>query len=558
MHPEVDELRPKLKEILYDCAVEIRATKAALFLFDGTSRFELVDEYGFRGTIRDSAPIHDPLISRCLRDRSAFFVNGLAAEPRLSEVLFETSSDRLLAVPLYLRGQLVGVIDMRDKAGGQPFEKDDLPKGHAIAERFLEVFTTRNIFGQRFISLSEAQAAAADRLQPAAQPSPPRTEAPKPPPAPAVPSQKPETRTRTTAVTSLAALVLEARTAAGRITATNAQQTLGEEEIAAAREVLRSILLIPGALIASFSAFGHLGGVQETAGRSTISDEARSLVQSKLNVWLKKRGEPGGFLAFSTTTPFGTAGGTIGAGDVRKVFTAPLSAGALQGLYLTVGFGEDPDRSAHELLASLHSHLQSVLEASMHRRTLGSIRNAIADKLVEPDFTRFPELRRHVHEVSRLSEAFARHLGLSAAEVENARLLGIVHDCGMRLLDYHRLYRKRDLTAEELAFLREHPTVGAALVEPLLGAELAWAVLCHHERVDGRGYPNALEGEQVPLLSRLLQICDAWVAMTDPQTYQPPEPPEAALATIDRAAGTQFDSELARRFGEMMRARGRG
>jgi HD-GYP domain-containing protein (c-di-GMP phosphodiesterase class II) len=127
----------------------------------------------------------------------------------------------------------------------------------------------------------------------------------------------------------------------------------------------------------------------------------------------------------------------------------------------------------------------------------------------------------------------------------------------MRLLDYERLYLKRDLTSEELAFLREHPTVSAALVDPLLGAELSRAVLCHHERVDGRGYPNQLEGNEIPLLSRVLQICDAWVAMTDPQSYQQPETPEAALATIEHAGGTQFDSDLARRFGEMMRARGR-
>jgi hypothetical protein len=555
MHPEVDELRPKLKEILYDCAVEVRATKAALFLFDGTSRFELVDEYGFRGSIRQWAPIHDPLIDRCARGRSAFFVNGLAAEPRLAEVLFDTSSDRLLAVPLFLRGQLVGLIDMRDKAGGQPFEKEDLPKGHAIAERFIEIFATRNIFGQRFISLSEAQTAAADRVQPAPQPSPAPTEVPKP--KPPAPFETPDTKPRTTKVTGLATLVLEARAAAGRIAATPPQQGLGEEEVAAVRDVLRSILLIPGALLASFSAFGHLGGIQEIAGRSTVSEEAKNLIQSKLNVWLNRRGEPGGFLAVSISTPFGSAG-SIAAADVQKVFTAPVSAGRLQGLYLTVGFAEGPDRNAHELLATLHSHLQAVLEVSMQRQTLASLRTAIAEKLVEPDFKRYPELRRHADEVSRLSESFALHLGLSASDVENARILGLVHDCGMRLLDYERLYRKRDLTSEELAFLREHATVSAALVDPLLGAELSRAVLCHHERVDGRGYPNQLEGNEIPLLSRLLQICDAWVAMTDPQSYQQPETPEAALATIERAAGTQFDSDLARRFVEMMRARGRG
>ena len=100
MHAEVEELRPKLKEILYDCAVDIKATKAALYLFDGTSKFELVTEYGFRGGTRRSADMNDPMVDRCGRGRTPFYVNGVAAEPRFSELLFESSTDRLLAAPL--------------------------------------------------------------------------------------------------------------------------------------------------------------------------------------------------------------------------------------------------------------------------------------------------------------------------------------------------------------------------------------------------------------------------------------------------------------------------
>jgi HD-GYP domain-containing protein (c-di-GMP phosphodiesterase class II) len=78
-------------------------------------------------------------------------------------------------------------------------------------------------------------------------------------------------------------------------------------------------------------------------------------------------------------------------------------------------------------------------------------------------------------------------------------------------------------------------------------------VLCHHERYDGRGYPHELHGEEIPYLSRLVQVCDAYVAMTDPDSYQPPEPIERALAIIARDAGGQFDPELAPRFLEFVR-----
>lgn len=572
MHSEVEELRPKLKEILYDCAVEIRATKAALYVFDGANRFELVTQFGFKGGVRESADFNDPLVDRCGRGRNAFFVNGVAAEPRLSELMFEAGTDRLLAAPVYARGKLIGVIDMRDKAGKLPFENADVPKAQHIADRISELLADKPIFGHRFITLSKLSGKHEAVVQPGTtsvsggHPAAPATPPPAPPAAPApqtaaaapatplaappLASPRPEVRAH---VPRLATLVIEARTMAGRILVAAAAETIGEHELNAARDVLRSILLIPGTSAVMFSALGANGGAQEIASRSTLAEDAKNVLQSKLNVWLGKRGESSGVTRAAVSTPFGTSGTPVTVADVQKVFTAPLTIGSVRGLYLTVAFSGTPDRTAHELLAVLHAHLQLVLEQSLQRNTATSLHARIAEKLLEPDFAKYPELRSHSEAVSALCESFARHLALSAAEIEHARIVGLIHDVGMRLLDYERLYRKRDLTPEELGFLREHPSVGAAIVEPLLGPEIARAVLCHHERVDGRGYPHELHGEEIPLLSRIVQICDAWVAMTDPQSYQPPESKESALATLARGAGTQFDAALAPRFVEMMR-----
>jgi HD-GYP domain-containing protein (c-di-GMP phosphodiesterase class II) len=227
--------------------------------------------------------------------------------------------------------------------------------------------------------------------------------------------------------------------------------------------------------------------------------------------------------------------------------------GAMRGLYLTVGFGAPPDRTTHEILAAMLQQLQVAIEHSMQKSSLQTLRNRAAERLVEPDFAKYPELRRHTDAVCARAVAFAQFLGMTPSEVDDVRLTAMVHDCGMRLLDYDRLYRKHDISTDEINILREHVSVGAAMVEPLLGNELARAVLCHHERVDGRGYPNELHGSQIPLLSRLVQICDAFVAMTDAETYQSPHTPEQALSTISNAAGTQFDEELAKRFVEMVR-----
>jgi hypothetical protein len=563
VHPEVEELRPKLKEILYDCAVDIRATKAALFLADPAGRlFELVTEYGFRGAIRPAADRNDPIIDRCGRGRTPFFINGLTAEPRFSELLYNAASERLLAAPIYLRGALVGVVDMRDKAGKHPFDQADIPKAQQIADRIAVVFANKNVFGQRFISVSEHEggttvsAGEGAGAPPRTTPSAPAvvTTAPVPLAAPDLAAQMASKRP-VAHVPKLATLVVDARTRAAGLVVPPAPESIGEAELAAVRDVLRSILLIPGMATATLSAFGHMGGIQETAAKSALTDEATNFLQSKLNVWLTKRGEASGFLRGNVQTPFGTSGPPITSAQVQRVFTAPVNAGTLKGLYLTVAFEGVPEKSSHEMLAAGLNQLQLAIESSMTRTAMQTTRLRIAAKLLEPDLSSFPELRRHTEQVVARVEQFTRALGTPAAEAENAKLVAMVHDCGMRLLEYDRLYRKKDVSPEELGVLREHVFVGAAIVEPLLGADIARAVLCHHERVDGRGYPNELHGDDIPYVSRVVQICDAWVAMTDPDGYQQRiESPESAMAIITRAAGSQFDAELARKFVDLVRA----
>ena len=609
MHPDIQELQSKLKEILYDCAVEIRATKAALYLWDGDERYELITQFGFRGGLRAMTDRNDPVIDRSGRGRTAFFVNGLSAEPRFSELLYEASTDRLLIAPIYLRGQLVGVVDMRDKGNKQLFEKDDLQKGQRIADRISALFSNKNVFGQRFITLSDVPTSAAAVVMggsphssppadaapaltpPKAAPSPTPAPAPliaqwpeMPPvviasavpqpvaPPPSVPRPVPVSpairpaavppAVASPAVASAArshlprpaTIVQEARSVAERMAAPPAPEQITEAEMVAVRDMLRTILLIPTSMVASFSAFGHLGGIQEVVSRATITDDGMTFLQGKLAAWLAKRGEPSTLVRTSVQQPFGLTAPPISSAQLQKVFTAPVNAGSMSGLYLTVAFSGNPDRAAHEMLAALHAQLQATIEHSMMRTATYAMRARTAEALLEPDFTHFPELRRHSDAVVARTEAFARFLALPQPEAEAARVVAITHDCGMRLLDYDRLYRKRDLSPEELILLKEHPSVGAALVEPLLGAEIARAVLSHHERFDGRGYPNELRGEGIPIAARIVQICDAYEAMVAEDNYQPPETHERAMELIERAAGTQFDPELVHRFSEMIRA----
>jgi hypothetical protein len=552
VHPEVAELQGKLKEILYDCAIDVRATKAALYLSDGNGRFELITEYGFRGSAKGLLDRNDPIVDRCGRGRTAFFLNGLNVEPRFAERLYESGSDRLLAAPVYQRGQLVGVIDSRDKAGKSAFENADLPKAQRISDRVASLFANKNPFNLRFITVSETPyPTPATPATPAASAPPIAAAAPARAPVAPSPPAPPQPEPARPAAGRIADLILQARAASDHLAMPLGPETLAESEIAAARDVLRAMLLIPGVTLASLSAFGHGGGVQEIAAKSSVTPDALNVLESKLHAWLTKRGERSERLR-NNVVASNTSAPPVTPEQLQKVFTAPITANAMRGLYLTVAFEAAPDSLAHDLLGVFHAQLQTAIEHSILRGNAPALRVRIAHKIVEPDFAQFPELRKHIDAVVARTDAFSAFLRLPAADAENARLTAMVHDAGMRLLEYDRLYRKHDLTQDEMAILREHPAVGAALVEPLLGPEVAQLVLCHHERADGRGYPNEMPANEVPPIARMVQICDAFETMIA-GSYNAPQPRDAALAAIARNAGSQFDADLARRFAEMAR-----
>ncbi|HEX9161728.1 MAG TPA: HD domain-containing phosphohydrolase, partial [Thermoanaerobaculia bacterium] len=196
-------------------------------------------------------------------------------------------------------------------------------------------------------------------------------------------------------------------------------------------------------------------------------------------------------------------------------------------------------------LRQVEESVESAIGASAGRGE----RQAIAEKLLEPDFQKLPDLAVHAREVANVAQRFARYLELPAHQIETIRIAALVHDVGMRLIDYDRLYRKEELTAEEKRAVAEHPVVGAALVEPLLGAEVAYAVLRHHERFDGKGYPSKIGGQQIPLAARIIQIADTWTTMTSSHTYKKePAREEEAIEQLRDAAGTQLDSTLTIKF----------
>jgi HD-GYP domain-containing protein (c-di-GMP phosphodiesterase class II) len=170
---------------------------------------------------------------------------------------------------------------------------------------------------------------------------------------------------------------------------------------------------------------------------------------------------------------------------------------------------------------------------------MGSIR-MLANAIDEKD----PYTRGHSERVAYYSMICAKHLGMSAEEVDKVHLSGIIHDVGKIGIEDKILRKAAALTEEEYEIMKQHPSKGEHILEavPLL-KEMAGAGLMHHENVDGSGYPRGLKGEEIPLLGRIVSVADAFDAMTTDRPYSKAMTFEAAIARLKFLSGKKFDPE---------------
>jgi response regulator RpfG family c-di-GMP phosphodiesterase len=160
-----------------------------------------------------------------------------------------------------------------------------------------------------------------------------------------------------------------------------------------------------------------------------------------------------------------------------------------------------------------------------------------------------PYLKGHSARVSLYSGELAKVMGMPPGDVVMYSRAGMLHDLGKLVILDNILRKPRQLTEEEFELIRSHPVVGDKILRPLrfLSCE-ARAVRHHHERYDGKGYPDGIKGEAIPLIARVVTVADAFDAMTSNRPYRSKRPVEAALNEIARNAGTQFDPVIAEAF----------
>jgi diguanylate cyclase (GGDEF)-like protein/putative nucleotidyltransferase with HDIG domain len=159
----------------------------------------------------------------------------------------------------------------------------------------------------------------------------------------------------------------------------------------------------------------------------------------------------------------------------------------------------------------------------------------------------------HSYMVGELAAKVARRMGLEGEQVELTRLAGSLHDLGKLAIPEEILRKPGPLNEAERLVLERHPQIGFRMLDSLGVEPVASWVLHHHERWDGGGYPEHLDGEHIPLGSRILFVTDAYDAMTSDRIYRSRLSHERAIAELERCAGTQFDPQVVATFVAMTR-----
>jgi HD-GYP domain-containing protein (c-di-GMP phosphodiesterase class II) len=195
---------------------------------------------------------------------------------------------------------------------------------------------------------------------------------------------------------------------------------------------------------------------------------------------------------------------------------------------------------------------QVLVRALLRSEHRADLQLGVLITLVETLALRDSMIARHAAGVARLARALAAEVGRSEREQELVHTAGLLHDIGIFALPDSILTATR-LREDDWQHIRRHPQHGATLVGRLDGyGPVADIILYHHERIDGDGYPAGLIGNEIPLPSRILAVCETYDMLTAPDSYRTPIAPPLAIAELRRVAGRQLDAQLVEAFAAML------
>ena len=216
------------------------------------------------------------------------------------------------------------------------------------------------------------------------------------------------------------------------------------------------------------------------------------------------------------------------------------------------GFADCED----DVLLALGDHTGAILQnGHLH----GQLRNAYLGTvalLSEAIGAKDPLLKGHSEDVATLVERVARRLGVETARREELLFGSLLHDIGKLGISERILLKPAPLTPEERTAVELHPRIGYRMIQRVPALRpMAPAILHHHERFDGEGYPSGLRGEAIPLEARIIAVADSYSAMTSDRPYRAAMSVEESCEELVRGAGTQWDPEVVEAFVDEVRRR---
>ncbi len=245
--------------------------------------------------------------------------------------------------------------------------------------------------------------------------------------------------------------------------------------------------------------------------------------------------------------------------------TAPnILAGALATLYVREGgvslvlvlalLG-----AFYVLMGELLNSQQRREELEKRTLELASLQLGVLVTMVRTLSLRDRYTARHSAAVARYAYAVAKAADCSEDELRIVHTAGLLHDIGKFAFPDRILMADRPLSQADLQIVRQHPVNGAELVRQIEGYEkIAAVILAHHERVDGTGYPNGSQADEIPALARIISVADTYDVLTARDTYRPPISSPEAIAELRHVAGSQLDARFVELFIEILEREGIG
>ncbi len=580
-----EALANRCSQVLYRCLEEVGSTKGALYLrVPGMASFEVVSFYGWPRGTRPPVAIQEghPLLIHLQRERRPYVVNDSSDSPELAAFGQGGEWPRYLISPIYLAGDWVGILLQRDRVKGGTFEVDrDGPPTVAICTDLVEALKEFRLYGSPSGPIPAAPEPLEDTggvvpvglptasaLIDEVAPVPERLLPPAPTASPAM--RMPETRTPLAGPSAqermygfgnsqegFSALPWEAdRTLSGLVAPPppNADRKRGmipPEQRAFFWEIagLLSQILSATAVALWIDDSEEIRPILAYS-TLTLSPELQQQMLAHATFHLPNvfepdlrlitrveiaKGQPLGG-AFATYMPL-LLNETTHGHDLLLVFRQEDQSFSISEIEVIEKLGR-----------ILGLHLQ---EARLHERYHHAFLS-VSHRILRSSESRLPSLRPHSLATARLARDLALKLELTTEEVEAVSIAAILHDVGLLMLDPQMLLKPK-LSSEEMKQVRSHPELAAVFLKDLrFPFDVVKMIRHHHERWDGRGYPEGLRETSIPIGSRIIGIIEAYETMTSGKGYRRPKGSRQVLEELQLESGSQFDPKVVEAFRDLV------